>query len=148
MSKVQYKATVRRGVLVPFPGIADRVRQELSQFPADSVLDVTVEPPSKRRTKRQNDRHWSLIVPAFEQLGHERFSQWAEESGMTPKDSAHNTIKQMFLDPLVLPLPDGRTVHVWPSSAHLTTAQFSMMDERAERYLNSLNIYLPAKEEE
>lgn len=146
--KVEFKATIRRGVIAPFPGSSARVASELAQFPQDATLDVTVALPSKRRTKRQNDYHWSVIVPAFEQLGHERFSQWSEEHGMSPKDSAHNTIKQMFLDPLVLPLPDGSTVQVWPSSAHLTTAQFSQMDERAERYLNSLGIYLPAKDVE
>lgn len=148
MNKVQFKATLRRGVIAPFPGVAGRVAVELARFPQDAVLDVTVSLPSKRRSRQQNDRHWGLIVPAFEQLGYEKFSQWAEEHGMTPKDSAHNTIKQMFLDPLVLPLPDGRTVEVWPSSASLTTAQFAQMDERAERYLNSLGVFLPAKEEE
>ena len=146
--KVQSKATLRRGEIAPFPGVAGRVAVQLSQFPVDAPLDVTVELPAKRRTKRQNDRHWAVIVPAFEQLGYETFSQWAELKGMTPKDSAHNVIKQMFLDPLVLPLPDGRTVEVWPSSASLTAAQFSQMDEKAERYLNSLGVFLPAKEEE
>lgn len=147
---VTFKAQIRKGVIVPFPGVAGRVAVELSRFPQDAALDVTVSLPGKKRSLKQNARHWSLIVPAFEALGYEKFSEWAELNGMTPKESAHNVIKQMFLDPLRFDLPDGRFVEVWPSSAKLTTAQFAQMDERAERYLNNLDppVFLPAKEDQ
>lgn len=147
MNDVKFKAQIRRGVIVPFPGVAGRVAVELSRFPQDAALDVTVSLPGKKRSLKQNSRHWDLIVPAFEALGHERFAEWAEIHGMTPKDSAHNVIKQMFLDPLRIDLPD-RFVEVWPSSAKLTTAQFAEMDAKAERYLNNLDppVYLPAEE--
>ena len=149
MTEVKFKAQLRRGVIAPFPGVAGRVAVELARFPMDATLDVTVSLPGKKRTLKQNARHWDLIVPAFEQLGHEVFSQWAELHGMTPKDSAHNVIKAMFLDRLKIELPNGEVVEVLPSSAKLTTAQFSQMDERAERYLNNLDppVYLPAKED-
>jgi len=146
-SEVTFKAQIKRGVITPFPGVAGAVAVQLAAFQPDEALDVTVSKPSRRRSKPQNDRHWSLIVPAFEQLGYERFSRWYEESGQSPKDSAHNVIKRMFLEPLKLNLPDGTVVEVLPGSKYLTTAQFSEMDEKAERYLNSLGIYLPAKED-
>ena len=150
MTEVKFKATIRRGAIVPFPGVAGRVAVELSRFLLDAPLDVTVSLPAKKRTKDQNSRHWGLIVPAFEALGHERFSEWAELHGMTPKDSAHNVIKAMFLDRLKIELPNGEVVEVLPSSAKLTKAQFAQMDERAERYLNNLAppVYLPAKEDQ
>lgn len=144
---VVFKAFIRQGQITPFPGIAGKVAVELSRLPQEGPLDVTVALPSKKRTRPQNDRHWSLIVPAFEQLGWETFSQWAEEHGESSKDSAHNVIKRMFLDPLEIVLPDFRVVHVWPSSKSLTTAQFAEMDDKAERYLNNLGVFLPAKED-
>lgn len=101
----------------------------------------------KLRSNAQNNFHWSQIVPAFEKLGYERFSEWFELTGRSPKESAHNVIKQMFLEPMRFDLPDGKFVDVWPSSADLTPAQFSEMDDKAERYLNTLGIYLPAREE-
>lgn len=148
MTDCIFKANIHRGALIPVPEARGRVAVELSKFPKEVPVDVTVSLPGKKRTAKQNNWHWSVIVPAFEQLGYERFSQWYEESGESPKDSAHNVIKQMFLDPVVMDLPDGQKVQVWPSSKHLTVAQFSAMDEKAERYLNGLGIYLPAKEQE
>ncbi len=148
MRDVKFKAQIRRGMIVPFPGIAGKVAVELSRFKEDDAVDVVVSLPGKRRTLDQNARHWKIIVPAFVELGHEPFSQWAELHGMTPKDSAHNVIKTMFLDPLEVDLGDGVKRQVIPPSSHLTTAQFSQMDDAAERYLNSLGVYLPAKEPE
>jgi len=143
---ITFKARIRRGVLLPLN--QSKVQDDLSKLPLDVEVDVKVEVAGKKRSHQQNQRHWGLIVPAFEQLGHERFSEWFELSGRSPKDSAHNVIKQMFLDPMRFDLPDGRYVDVWPSSADLTTEQFATMDEKAERYLNSLGTYLSAKESE
>ena len=145
---VSFKATVRRGIILPKNQGETSVA--LSKLPRDVEVDVVVSVAGKKRSLKQNAFYWDCIVPAFEALGHERFSEWFEMNDMAPKDSAHNVIKAAFLDPIKIELPDGKVVEVLPSTSKLTTAQFAMMTERAERYLNNLDppVYLPAKEQE
>ena len=144
--KVSFRATIHRGVICPIPTVAGRVAVKFANFKPDEILDVTVERLAKKRTLSQNAFYWDVVVPAFVELGYQQFSVVAETTGMAPKDSAHSVIKRMFLDPMVYTASDGTEYEFEPSTASLTTAQFSQMTDRAITYLNTLDIHLPARE--
>ena len=115
----------------------------LSKFEG-KLVDVLV---SQKRSLSQNARYWSLIVPAFSQwTGFEAFPESAEKIGLTPKESAHQILKAMFVGTHEVTLPDGSVVTVCPSTAALTVAQFSELTDKAERFLNAHQIFLPVDE--
>ena len=146
---ITFRARIRRGQLLPNNQI--QASRDLSTFPKDIEVDVFVQKAGVTRSKDQNDRHWAVIVPAFPNLGWDVLSKLAEVEGISTKDSAHKVIMRWFLDPMKYPVGDGTFIEFWPSSSKfLTVAQFAQMDERAERYLNSLDppVYLPAKEQD
>lgn len=141
-----YSGRVEGGAVVPLanPGA---LAAKLSRFQKGSFVTVTVD-DEKTRTTEQNARYWKLIVPAFaEYAGNEVFSKHAELAGTTPKDSAHNVLKALLLGTFEVELPDGTTVTVERSTKSLTVAEFADYQDRAERFLNSQGIYLPANEE-
>lgn len=140
--KATYWATVEEGKIKPYNPTVAAV--ELSKVAGKRVL-VTVETETKKRTGRQNDRYWGLIVPAFAQwTGYEEFPESAEMIGKTPKESAHNVLKSMLLQMIDVTLPNGQVVSVNQSTASLTTAQMADLQDRAERFLNQNGIHLPA----
>lgn len=150
---MEFAAKISGGHIDPLaPGA---VAVKLAKFKPGAVLTVTVESERKIRTLSQNARYWKLIVPAFsEWTGYEAFPESAERMGLAPKDSAHEVLKAMFLpameattaDGTVLRYSDGAPVMVRPSTAKLTVAQFADLQERAERFLNSQGVFLPADE--
>lgn len=145
--KVTFPARVAAGRPVPLPAHVGPVAACLAKFKADEVVRVTVETEPKTRTLSQNARYWKLIVPAFsEWAGYEEFPESAERLGLAPKDSAHEVLKAMFVPSREATLPDGTVVTVRPSTARLTVAEFADLQDRAERFLNSQGIYLPADE--
>ena len=135
-----------RGVIVPHPAQAGAVSVKLARF-KPGTLTVTVESEVKRRTLSQNARYWKLIVPAFsEWAGYERFPESAEKLGLAPKDSAHEVLKALFIGEREATLPDGSVVKIRPSTARLSVAEMADLQERAERFLNQNDIFLPAHE--
>lgn len=145
--KVTFPARVAFGRPVPLPEHVGPVAVKLAKFRTDEVVRVTIESEPKTRTLAQNARYWKLIVPAFsEWTGYEEFPESAERLGIAPKDSAHEVLKAMFVPAREATLPDGTVVSVRPSTACLTVAQFAELQEKAERFLNSQGIYLPAEE--
>lgn len=146
--KINFPAKILAGRAVPLPAHAGPVAAKLAKFKADDVVRVTIETEPKTRTLAQNARYWKLIVPAFsEWTGYEEFPESAERLGLAPKDSAHEVLKAMFVGEREATLPDGTVVKIRPSTAKLTVAEFADLQERAERFLNSQGIYLPAAEE-
>lgn len=149
MPKLTYKARDVNGVLTPLGPCVAKVAVGLSRFKEGEILNVTVESEKKTRSLQANRRYWGLIVPAFaEYCGHEVFPQSAEESGMTPKDSAHQVLKAMFIGRKKITLPDGTEVEVEPSTKSLTTKEFADLQDKAERLLVANGIRLPAEFEQ
>jgi hypothetical protein len=56
-------------------------------------------------------------------------------------------LKAHLLGTFDVTLPDGSVVTVERSTTNLSVAEFADYQDRAERFLNSLGIYLPAAEE-
>lgn len=145
--KITYPARIFAGRAVPLPAHVGPVAAKLAKFKGDEVVHVTIESERKTRSMAQNARYFGLIVPAFsEWTGYEAFPESAERLGLAPKDSAHEVLKAMFIGEREATLPNGQTVRVRPSTACLTVAEFADLQERAERFLNSQGIYLPADE--
>lgn len=142
-----FLATIKRGLIVPHPATAGQTAVFLSRFKEDELVRVTVEKEGRKRSPAQNRRYWSVLVPAFASwAGYQDFPEEAEKIGITPKDSAHNTLKALLLPRIKISLPDGSRVEVLPSTASLTTAQMADLQDRAERFLNDQGIFLPAEE--
>ena len=147
--KCSFPASIRNGVIVPHPAHMGRVAVSFSRFPSDAQLLITAETEPKRRSLAANRRYWAVIVPAFSAwTGYEEFPESAEKLGLAPKDSAHEVLKAMFIGEREATLPNGQVVKVRPSTAKLTTAEMADLQDRAERFLNSQGIYLPADERE
>ena len=53
----------------------------------------------------------------------------------------------MIIGRRTVTLPDGTQVEVEPSTTSLTTAHMADLQDKAERFLNSQGIYLPAEDE-
>lgn len=145
--KVSYVGKIVKGQPTPAPPVAGKTAAELARF-GDRPVRIVVEDVKATRSLAQNSRYWTLIVPAFaEYAGNELFSQYAELRGTTPKDSAHNVLKAHLLGTFDITLPDGSVVTVERSTASLSVAEFAEYQDRAERFLNSLGVYLPAAQE-
>lgn len=145
--KLTYQARAIKGVLVPLTAFQAKALVGLSRFKPEAILRVTVESEVKRRTLSQNARYWKVIVPLFsEWAGYEQFPESAEKLGLAPKDSAHEILKAMFIGERIAVLPDGSEVKIRPSTAKLTVSEMSDLQERAERFLVSQGIQIPADE--
>ncbi len=105
---------------------------------------------AKTRTLKQNARYWSLIVPAFaEWSGYEAYPELLEQRDLKNlKNSAHRTLKAMFIGPrtVIRTLPNGQTVTELqePSTKDLTTAEMALLQDKAEKFLNENQMFLPA----
>ena len=152
--KLTYQATVKDGNAVPLPFFAARVAVGRSKFKPGTVITVTEESEAKRRTLPQNRRYWGLVVPAFaEWTGYESYPEHLEKQDLKAlKDSAHRTLKAMFIGPRTVErvLPNGVVIQEVqePSTTELTTAQFAELQDKAEKLLNENGIYLPAEFEQ
>lgn len=143
--KLEYKATISQGMVVPVSGSLAKASVGLSRFKKGAIVDVCIESERNVRSLAQNRRYWKIIVPLFsEWAGYEQFPESAEKLGMAPKDSAHAVLKAMFIPEREATLPDGSVVKIRPSTAKLTTAEMADLQDRAERFLNQNGIYLPA----
>lgn len=128
MSEIRLGATVTdKGGLKP--DVPTVWAASLSKLAGKRVV-VTIQPEATRRSKKQNDRYWSLIVPIFQQI-------WSEGRvalslpGYT-KQEVHRIIKAQILGEDEGPLPG---THVEKQTRNMDTKEFAKFTEEAEQLL-------------
>lgn len=131
---------VARRLILPLPHHVIRLVEAGGWMCEEDFLQCSV---GAQRTLKQNSRYWGAIVPAFsEWSGYELYPEAAERFGATPKDTAHNILKTMFLGTAPYTLPNGMVLELPLSTAHLTVEEMSDLQDRAERFLSENNVHI------
>lgn len=142
---MEFRGTFIKGVFTPYATSAFAVMA--SRFEkSKTVVQAKFNKEGHVRSRAQNDRYWSLIVPAFsEWSGYPNLPDDPSVSEEKKKDFAHNVLKALLVKK-EFKLPDGQVVTYVPSTTELTTAEMAKLQDDAEAFLNQHEIYLPAKE--
>ena len=122
MKPVRYQGCIVQGQMVPLREHSSIIQAGRKQFAEAEIIDVTEEKHVQRRTRKQNDRMWSLLSIFVNDWGWER-------------DEAHDYCCERFLDPVVRELPDGMRVQVRAGTKHLNVLEMSEFMDRIERWL-------------
>ena len=94
-------------------------------------LNVTAEAERIRRSKKQNDRYWALIVPLYQ--------EWVGEED---KEQAHEDILAQCNKATRI-LPTGEVITTVRRSRVLTVEEFNEFTNRAEMWLAKHGVVIP-----
>jgi hypothetical protein len=93
---------------------------------------MTAEPERRRRSKKQNDRYWALLVPAY--------MEWVGEDD---KLQAHEDILSQCNRGDRM-LPTGELINVVKRTRHQTVEEHCEFTARVERWLASHGVEIDA----
>ena len=71
----------------------------------------------RNRTTEQNALYWKILTEAEN-------STFRNDGKIVSKESWHHYFKKMFLEPIEIPLPNGKTEIVYKSTTKLTVNEF------------------------
>lgn len=108
--------------------------------PGDGQHEVTIKPYKKNRSLAQNNLLWMWVGIIRDHIRDSAGEIYSNED-------VHEALKQRFLEPKVVSLPDG-PVYIKTPSRTLTVGQFAEYLEHVEAYAaDCLNLQLPRPED-
>ena len=106
---------------------------------------VTVAAPKEVRSLKLNARYWLLLTliadsvqrPDPENPGRKR---------LYPKEAWHRALKEEYLTPVELPLPNGETWLKYPSTSEMSQQEFGDYMTQCEVWANEHGVIMPEYE--
>ena len=105
--------------------------KHLRSFDDGIAVEFSVSKLKKKRTKKQNDRHWARM----------EFLSQVLDDGRTAEDIHYDLCAAFLVDNTAKP-PRHRTTR------DLTTEEFCLLEEKTDVYFAEMGIYIPDNVEE